>query len=274
MSGQGRGEDGDPADTATFDTTTDDKGLHYHVGGLGMGPDGLTYTRVEQFDLNMGAGDDLVTVTAIDPVTRLTLNLGNGDDVVDLRAMEGDLTINGGAGDDTVNAGSLAPAVTGGDLAAIAGELAFAGGTGTDVLNLDDTAATVDQSAVITGSTLAGLGMGDGDVWALDGERRQAHQADDRAGRIFRDAGVRQCNIGGRGVLSLVARRRRIERIELERLAFRYLLRRQLQRKRFAVRRRPPAAVRSRRQRPARVGRLVIRRPTWRRSTWCRAAPT
>ncbi|MBL8486356.1 MAG: DUF4347 domain-containing protein [Rhodocyclaceae bacterium] len=157
-------EDGDPADTATFDTTTDDKGLHYHVGGLGMGPDGLTYTRVEQFDLNMGAGDDLVTVTAIDPVTRLTLNLGNGDDVVDLRAMEGDLTINGGAGDDTVNAGSLAPAATGGDLAAIAGELAFAGGTGTDVLNLDDTAATVDQSAVITGSTLAGLGMAAGIV--------------------------------------------------------------------------------------------------------------
>ncbi|HNH35922.1 MAG TPA: calcium-binding protein, partial [Rhodocyclaceae bacterium] len=155
-------EDGNPADTATFDTYSDDKGLHYHVGGLGMGPDGLTYTRVEQFDLHMGPGDDLVTVDAIDPVTHVTLNLGNGADRVDVRAMEGDLEIDGGSGDDTVNVGSLAPAVTGGDLAGIAGELAFIGGTGTDVFNVDDTEDASDRSAVLTGSTLTGLGMAAG----------------------------------------------------------------------------------------------------------------
>lgn len=153
-------QDGAASDSGTLETYTDADGSHYRLAGLGMGTDGLTYANTENVTIHMGAGDDQFTVDAIDSVTSVTLNLGNGNDHVDVTAMEGNLTINGGAGDDTVTAGSLAPALTGGMMAGIAGALSFSGDAGSDTLNIDDTAAGSDSQAVLTGSTLSGLGMG------------------------------------------------------------------------------------------------------------------
>jgi len=153
-------QNGAATDSGTLETYTDADGSHYRLAGLGMGTDGLTYTNTENVTIHMGAGDDQFAVDAIDPVTSVTLNLGNGNDHVDVTAMEGNLTINGGAGDDTVTAGSLAPVLTGGMMAGVAGALSFSGDAGSDTLNIDDTAVSSGSQAVLTGSTLSGLGMG------------------------------------------------------------------------------------------------------------------
>jgi len=114
--------------------------------------------------LDTGADADIVRIRDVNAVTEV--RGGAGADRFDVQRINAATTIKGDADSDTFNIGSNAIASVGPDhlndglLDQIGALLTLDGGTGAaDIANLDDTADLDDESATLTGTTLAGLGM-------------------------------------------------------------------------------------------------------------------
>jgi Ca2+-binding RTX toxin-like protein len=129
---------------------------HGRITGFGMGPNilfagrpqpgGITYGDIEVVELNLGTGDDDVTINYTtnaedhttlrsgDYYTQTLLNTGAGDDTVTINLDDGDdgaLSVRLSEGDDTVDAsGSTLPLVIFGE----EGEDDITGGLGNDIL--------------------------------------------------------------------------------------------------------------------------------------------
>ena len=136
--------------------------------------------------LNGNAGDDTVVVnldagsngtltvngdTDNDSVTvRLatiptTINSGDGNDTVNIQAITAATTVNGETGADTVNVSSDAP-INSGTVNNVSALLTVNGGDGADTLNVSDASDPADNTGFLTTTTLTGLGMTDGIVFA------------------------------------------------------------------------------------------------------------
>jgi hypothetical protein len=128
----------------------------------GLGLNSLNYESLETLNLNLGIGDDTLTVENTHTgVTNIKANDGN--DVVNLRANAGNTFVWLGKGDDILNVGSLQPN-SGGTLNQLTQALTVYGeedSTG-DVLNVDDSGDTSNNNGVLTKDKLTGLGMGAG----------------------------------------------------------------------------------------------------------------
>ena len=101
-----------------------------------------------------------------------------GNDVFDIQANTGELDVTGSStGNNTFNIGSAAP-LSGGVLTGLVGKLVVTGGSnlmrlinlapsGTNVLNIDDSGSVISGSAVLTSSSLVGLGLGAGITYSF-----------------------------------------------------------------------------------------------------------
>ncbi len=126
------------------------------ITGLGMAV-GVTYSGFEFLTIDLGSGGDTFTIHSTHAGnTALTSN--NGADAVIVRSVSGVTSVATGAGDDTVRISSTLTGI-GGDLVGIDAPLSITGGADTDTLYVDDAATVVDRIGVVTGTTIAGLGM-------------------------------------------------------------------------------------------------------------------
>ncbi|HWS57763.1 MAG TPA: hypothetical protein VN257_04430, partial [Actinotalea sp.] len=129
------------------------------ITGLGMAV-GITYTGFELLTVDLGSGGDTFTIHSTHAgSTALTSN--NGADTVIVRSVSGVTSVATGAGDDTVRVSSTLTGI-GGNLVGIAAPLSITGGADTDTLYVDDAATAADRIGVVTGTTIAGLGMSGG----------------------------------------------------------------------------------------------------------------
>jgi hypothetical protein len=145
--------------------------------GLGMAS-GIDYFDFETLQVDLGSGDDTLTVSSThartttlntnsgqDTVHLLTVsgqafvNTQQGNDIVNVQSISAPTTVHSGDGDDTVNVGSKAPA-TSGTLNLIGAHLSVQGDANSDTLNVDDGGDTISNAGVLTATTLTGLGMG------------------------------------------------------------------------------------------------------------------
>jgi Ca2+-binding RTX toxin-like protein len=125
--------------------------------GLGLPDTGIIYNGIEMLEVLLGGGNHTVLVEE-SHAAMTTLSLGAGQDVANVRRISGQTILQTGAGSSTINIGSLAPE-SGGTLNGINAELIIEGEGADDTVNIDDTGDTSDEKAVLTGSTLTGLGM-------------------------------------------------------------------------------------------------------------------
>ncbi|MBL4827019.1 MAG: hypothetical protein JKY66_04785, partial [Spongiibacteraceae bacterium] len=123
----------DSANTTGNNFTLTDSGI---TGLFGSGT--LSYTRIENLDLVLGSGDDVVNIQSTSAGSQIT--------------------INGSGGNDTFNISSDAP-VNAGTLNDIAGDVIIEGGDDGDTLNLSDSGDSMDNSMTLTATSLSGLGM-------------------------------------------------------------------------------------------------------------------
>ncbi len=107
--------------------------------GLGMAATGVAYSGDSALNLNLGTATDIVNVqsTASATTSTITAQVGN----------------------NTWNVGSNAPNQGHGFVNGVAGPLILNGG-GSDVMNVDDVGTSNSKNAVLTDSTLTGLGAG------------------------------------------------------------------------------------------------------------------
>jgi hypothetical protein len=137
---QGGGSDTANVDD-TGDTTVNRTGTltATTLTGLGMGPQGITYSGLSALNIGLGSGGNTFNAKAtVAPTTT---------------------TVTAATGTNTFNIGSLAPS-TGGIVGGVQGPLRI-NGSGNDTANVDDTGdKTVNQSGELTESALTGLGMG------------------------------------------------------------------------------------------------------------------
>lgn len=114
--------------------------------GLGMGAGGITYNNLSELNVYLGTGGDTVGIQGTQQYN-LTTFLGAP-----------------GSAANTFNVGSISPMAVGQPptpgsiLTGILGALILQG-TGIDTANIDDTGDTSASSAILTSSTLTGLGM-------------------------------------------------------------------------------------------------------------------
>jgi Domain of unknown function (DUF4347) len=154
---------GDGTDTVNFKDDLDSSNntgilTSTTLTGLGLG-NLLTYNTLETMNLNLGTGNDTLTVQSTHTgVTNIKANSGN--DQINIQGNSGDTFVWLGAGDDTLNVGSFQP-VTGGKLNQITKKLTVYGETHTtgDTLNIDNSGDTVARTGVLTKDSLTGLGM-------------------------------------------------------------------------------------------------------------------
>ncbi len=144
------------------------------ITGLGMAPDtyvagrrfqdGITYADMEALEIYLGYGSDTFTVDSTHAGTTL-IDAGRGNDQILVHTLSGHTLLYGGAGDDTVRVGTT----DGPTLNQVAALLGFDGGTGYDAVYLDDHADGSDNRAVVTPTSVTGLGMtaGTDSVWTL-----------------------------------------------------------------------------------------------------------
>jgi hypothetical protein len=141
--------------------------------GFGLGTDtviggreiegGIQYVSLEEVNLELGSGDDRLTIE--DTHTgRTTISTGSGDDRVAIANTSGTLTLSGDEGDDLVY---LASGDTEGTVASdegrletILGHLTFDGGAGDDSLVANDVNDSSAETGTITGDALTGYGFG------------------------------------------------------------------------------------------------------------------
>ncbi len=128
----------------------------------GLGLNSLTYSTLETLNLNLGTGNDTLTVQSTHTGdTNIKANAGN--DQVNIRANSGNTNVWLGQGNDTINVGSQQPS-SGGTVNQITKALTIygEGQTTNDVLNVDDSGDTTNNNGVLTKDNLTGLGMGVG----------------------------------------------------------------------------------------------------------------
>ena len=120
--------------------------------GIGLSPDGVTYSGLEAVSIELGSGVDTFTIeTTHAATTRVAGNGGN--DVLAVKTISGHTFVDGGAGDDSVAVGNASL------LEGITALLLIDGGSGSDSVTVDDSAENVDSLATLTQTTLTGLGM-------------------------------------------------------------------------------------------------------------------
>ena len=148
----------------TGDTAANTGNLSYNSGsnvstltGLFGAGGSLNYPNVPTLHLNLGSGGDTLTVQSSSTATT-HINGGSGNDTFNIQGMSGTMTVNTGAGTNTVNIGSNMPSANG--LAKnIRGTLTITGG-GATTMNVDDTGDSAAATGKLTGSAIAGFGMG------------------------------------------------------------------------------------------------------------------
>ncbi len=131
------------------------------LAGLGLG-NTLTYGTLETLNLNLGKGNDTLTVQGTHTgVTNIKANDGN--DQVNIRGNSGNTFVWLGQGDDTLNVGSLQPTANG-TLSQLTKALTVygEGQTTGDILNIDNSGDTLTRTGTLTKDALTGLGMGVG----------------------------------------------------------------------------------------------------------------
>jgi hypothetical protein len=127
------------ARSATFTGTT--------FTGLGMGSGGITYNSLTNVNVYLGTGGVAFDIQSTQQFNTTTIYAAAS-----------------GSAANTFNVGSASPGAPGqpptpgSNLAGILGATILLG-TGSDILNVDDTGDTTAQSAIVTSTTLTGLGM-------------------------------------------------------------------------------------------------------------------
>lgn len=122
------------------------------VIGLGM-PGQVDYDAIENLAITMGSGNDTFTIASTHR-GQTKINTASGNDAVTMWAIAGETTVKTGFGDDIVQVGNQNQLFSG-----IQNDLLIRGSLGNDTLRIINTAATTDQSSVITDSMITGLGM-------------------------------------------------------------------------------------------------------------------
>ena len=113
-------------------------------------PGGITYSNIESVNLELGKGDNHLTVAnTSDGSTNVTT--GNGDNTIDVQTIVGQTSITTGTGDDTINVDNSRSVLQ------LGGLLTIDTGGGNDTVNVDDSGVTVATNGTLTGSTLTGL---------------------------------------------------------------------------------------------------------------------
>ncbi len=139
------------------------------LSGLGMGPNGLSYASIESFSLDLGSGDDTVTITGVSAPTRITGGRGNDTlsassavtTPLQLFGNAGNDQLTGGSGDDTLNAGEGRDSLfgaAGNDVLTIAvvGGNSADGGVGLDRLTVNATSGSDSVRITATQVELGG----------------------------------------------------------------------------------------------------------------------
>ena len=136
--------------------------------GLGMATPGSTYVDFEWLDIDLGSGDDTLTIQSTHGETgqpvrtkRTDITLNGGDDVLNVQTIDGPTTADLGAGANNVRVGSLAPTTNGGTLDGIQAKLTLTALGGNDTLTVDDSGAPAGSPRIgtVTGNRITGLGM-------------------------------------------------------------------------------------------------------------------
>jgi hypothetical protein len=123
-----------------------------------MGLSGATYSGIVTLNLNLGSGNDNLTIASTNASTATNVNTDGGNDSVAVQATSGVTNVNTGTGVNSVTVGSLAPS-SGGILDNVQGPLNLTG-TGADSLLLDDTGSPGTKNGTLNATTITGLGMG------------------------------------------------------------------------------------------------------------------
>ena len=147
------------------DSPSDDIGTltDTSLSGLGMGTGltlagrtfagGITYRNVEALNIELGTGNDTITVESTHAGTTL-ITSGDGTDSFRVKTIGGHTTVSTGADSDTVlvsNDEGLVDQIT--------ALLTIDTGAGNDTVGVDDSADTNDNVGVLTQTTLTGLDM-------------------------------------------------------------------------------------------------------------------
>lgn len=70
------------------------------VGGFGLGAVTYVGEQLEKLTLNLGSGDDTITITDTSAATQTIVNAGAGDDQATIDSVSGQTSFNGGVGED------------------------------------------------------------------------------------------------------------------------------------------------------------------------------
>lgn len=143
------------------------------ITGFGMVAGGITYNTIDVLNINLGSGNQTVTVTSTAAGTNTTLTSGagndnitvtntgsslttiqtsSGDDTVNVRGTTGTTTVAVGTGANTVNVSSSTHTLDG-----IQGALSVTG-NGTDTLTIDDTGSSADKATSVSGTAISVAG--------------------------------------------------------------------------------------------------------------------
>jgi Ca2+-binding RTX toxin-like protein len=151
-----------PADDAGVLTDT-------QLSGLGMGGDtvisgrpfhgGIEYHGVEALNLELGTGNDTLTIESTNEGTRTTVDASEGDDTIRVKTVSGQTTLKMDEGADSVTVGN--------DYGYVDQVLALltvdgggtAGDTAVDTMTVVDSGDSADSTLTLTDHTLTGLDM-------------------------------------------------------------------------------------------------------------------
>jgi hypothetical protein len=146
---------GDVDDTVTISATGISNGGSTPAASL---------SGIGAWQLFTAGGNDTVTVLGTPGTVRV--DTGSGKDTIAVRATQHDLVVDAGLGDDTIRLGSLAPATEGSVADPIAALVTVQGGGGLDLLGVDDTGSRTVRDAFVDATTITGMGMAQGVVYA------------------------------------------------------------------------------------------------------------
>ena len=161
--------------------TSGDTGILTNSAFTGYSDGDITYRALETLNLDLGTGDDRLTVASVHGGVT-TIDLGDGDDDLALQTTPSGstLTIHGEGDDDDFELGSVSVAsdagaiATGGTIAGIDGVVVIDGDDpqASDRLWLDDTGNGAGTTGTLTRTTITGFGMAGGLTY-LDVEHLQ-----------------------------------------------------------------------------------------------------
>ena len=114
----------------------------------------MNYDGFESLDVQLGSGDDAVTVVNSHS-GRTLINSFAGDDSWRIERTTGEVTTQTGSGDDSIQVGASDAPLDG-----LMGALSIDAGPGHDALRLDDSGQTETQFGELSDGQLIGLGTG------------------------------------------------------------------------------------------------------------------